>query len=79
MNTFVKLVRLTAFLVWLILRVVEAVLTAAVVTLAWLLAPKAMLAIRLTRPVKTLRRHYRISLMGPTLPAGPDPIRRSTT
>lgn len=58
MNTFVKLARLAAFMMWLILRVVEAVLTAAILTLAWLLAPKAMLAIRLIRPVKLLRRHY---------------------
>jgi hypothetical protein len=50
MNALIKLVRLAAFIIWLILRVIEATLTVIIVTLAWFVAPKAMLGIRFILP-----------------------------
>jgi hypothetical protein len=55
MNVLIKLIRLTAFIIWVTLRVIEAILGVIIVTLAWFVAPTAMLGIRLTRPVKTFR------------------------
>lgn len=56
MTILARLFRLTALAVLLTLRLVEAVLNAIIVTLAWLLAPKAMLAIRTLRAVPRLSR-----------------------
>jgi hypothetical protein len=50
MNILVKLVRLAAFIIWVTLRVIEAILGVIIVTLAWFVAPKAMLGIRFIRP-----------------------------
>lgn len=59
MTILVKLIRLTALAIWLTLRVIEAILSVIIVTLAWLVAPKAVLAIRLVRPKRTVRRQRR--------------------